>query len=147
MPRVERHAEVVWEGNVARGTGHISGQSGALAELPFTLATRIGNPEGKTSPEELIAAAHAACYAMSLSTELTTAGNPPDRLEVTSRATVDEVDGSHRITTIDVRVRARVADIDEDGFQQAVRAADEGCTVANVLRPAAEIRLDARLDS
>ena len=73
MPRIERTAEVIWEGNVARGLGAISAGTGAFSDLPFSLPTRIGQAEGKTSPEELLAAAHAGCLSMSLASELTTA--------------------------------------------------------------------------
>jgi osmotically inducible protein OsmC len=74
MPRIERTAHVTWEGNVARGRGHISGDTGAFSELPFSLPTRIGAAEGKTSPEELLAAAHGGCITMSLASELSQAG-------------------------------------------------------------------------
>jgi len=71
VPRIERSAKVTWEGNVARGIGTISADTGAFAALPFSLPTRIGAAEGKTSPEELLAAAHAGCFAMGLANELT----------------------------------------------------------------------------
>ena len=147
MPRVTRNANVVWEGNVARGGGRINGQSGALADLAVTLASRVGSPEGKTSPEELIAAAHAACYAMSLSTELSQAGTPPERLDVSSTVVLDEVGGSHAITGADVQVSARVPGTSDESFQHAVRAADDGCTISNLLRGTGEVRVDARLET
>src|SRR5919197_3374876 len=93
MPRIERSADVVWEGNVARGSGWISARSGAFGDLPYSLATRIGDSDGKTSPEELLAAAHAGCYAMSLAGELAGAGSPAERLRVTANVTLDEVPG------------------------------------------------------
>ena len=77
MPRIERTANVTWEGNVARGNGKDRGATGAYTELPFSLPTRIGAAEGKTSPEELLASAHAGCLAMWLAGELTQAGTPP----------------------------------------------------------------------
>ena len=80
MPRIVRNADVTWEGNVARGAGSITAASGAFATLPYSLATRVGQPEGKTSPEELLAAAHAGCFAMSLASELTGRDLPPERL-------------------------------------------------------------------
>jgi osmotically inducible protein OsmC len=147
MPRLQRDADVVWEGNVARGNGTIQGGTGALSGLPFSLPTRIGDPEGKTSPEELVAAAEAACFAMSLSGVLTRAGTPPARLEANALVTVDEVDGSHRIVTIDVTVVGDVPGIDEETFQRAAREAEAGCTISNALRAGAEINLDARLAS
>ena len=77
MPRIERRAVVSWEGNVARGAGTITADTGAFSELPFTLASRIGDPEGKTSPDELLASATAGCFAMSLGSELARDGTPP----------------------------------------------------------------------
>src|SRR5438270_12022067 len=98
MPRIERSAHITWEGNVARGVGHITGDTGAVAELPFSLPTRIGAAEGKTSPEELLAAAHGGCITMSLASELTQAGTPPASLDVHTQIVMDEVEGQgHQI--------------------------------------------------
>src|SRR5256886_16292024 len=98
MPRIERSAQLVWEGNVARGIGSISAGTGAFADLGFSLPTRIGQPEGKTSPEELLAAAHGGCITMSLASELTQAGTPPGRLDVACLIVMDEVEGQgHQI--------------------------------------------------
>ncbi len=145
MPKVQRSAEVVWEGNVARGGGTITGGSGALSELPVTLPTRLGDPEGHTSPEELIAAAHAACFAMALSNELSQAGKAPEQLHVTSTTTLEEVDGSHRITAMDVDVRGKVAGLDDAEFTRFVGQADAGCPVSNLLRASGEVRVQSRL--
>ena len=94
MPRIARETRVGWEGNVARGVGAISAMSsGAFSGLAYTAATRVGIPEGKTSPEELLAAAHAGCFAMSLAAELSKAGTPPESLDVRCILTVDEVEG------------------------------------------------------
>src|SRR5215468_987309 len=98
VPRVQRSASVTWEGNVARGSGAISAATGAFSELPYSLASRVERPDGKTSPEELLAAAHAACFAMSLAGELAGAGTPVEHLDVHATITLDQVeDGSHRI--------------------------------------------------
>jgi osmotically inducible protein OsmC len=98
MPRIERSARIVWDGNVARGRGSISAETGAFSELGFSLPTRIGQAEGKTSPEELLAAAHGGCFTMSLAGELTRAGTPPERLAVRCVITMDEVEGrGHQI--------------------------------------------------
>ena len=108
MPRVQREANVTWEGNVARGSGEISGATGAFENLPYSLAARVEKPDGKTSPEELLAAAHAACYAMSLAGELAGAGSAPDHLDVRAVVTLDQVeDGSHRIVASELLARAR----------------------------------------
>ena len=110
VPRVVREADVVWEGNVARGQGAITAaSSGAFAALPFSVATRVGATEGRTSPEELLAAAHAGCFGMSLASELTTAGTPPERLDVHCRIVLDEVEEvGHRIVASELEARGRV---------------------------------------
>jgi osmotically inducible protein OsmC len=146
VPRIERTAEAVWEGNVARGSGTLTGRSsGAFSELPFRLATRIGSPEGETSPEELIAAAHAGCYAMSLASELAKAGNSPERLEVAATCVMDEVGDRHLVVASQLEVSARVAGLEDEAFQAAVEAADEGCPISHLIRASAEIRISASL--
>src|SRR5262249_39203956 len=93
MAVAERHAEGDWEGNLFQGHGTLQGGSGALPDLPVTWAARAERPDGKTSPEELIAAAHAACYAMAFSNTLDKAGTPPERLHVSATCTLDRVGG------------------------------------------------------
>jgi len=138
MPRIERTAEVVWEGNVARGAGTLTaGSSGAFTELPYSVASRIGSPEGKTSPEELLAAAHGGCLTMSLASELTQDGTPPTRLEVSCTIVMDEVDGEgHQIVGSQVRVRLDVAGADDAALAAAVARADAGCPFSTLLRKA-----------
>jgi osmotically inducible protein OsmC len=137
VPRIERNAEIVWEGNVARGAGRITAATGAFAELPFTLATRIGNPDGKTSPEELLAAAHGACFTMSLASELVQAGTPPGRLDVHCRIVMDEVEGQgHQIVGSIVTVSAAVDGADEAALNAAIAKADEGCPFSALLKRA-----------
>jgi osmotically inducible protein OsmC len=146
VPRITRTAGVSWEGNVARGIGAISGASGALDELPYTLATRIGEPEGKTSPEELVAAAVGGCFAMSLAAELSRAQAPPERLEVSAACTVDEVDGRHLVTAVELDVRGRVPGIDSQTFERLAREAEQGCTMAALVRASAEVKLETTLE-
>ena len=133
MPRIERTANVTWEGNVARGTGKISGATGAYTELPFSLPTRIGASEGKTSPEELLASAHAGCLAMSIASELTQAETPPERLEVSSTIVMDEVEGQgHQIVASNVTIGG-----DADGLDDAlIERADAGCPFSTLLKNA-----------
>ena len=147
MPRIERTADVTWSGNVARGDGKISGHSGAIQLLPFSLATRIGNPEGKTSPEELMAAAVGSCFAMSLAGELTQAGSPPELISVDAKCVVDEVAGSHVVTEVQLTARARVPELGDEDFQRIAREAEEGCTMAHLVRGTAAVTLSASLDS
>lgn len=137
MPRIERSADVVWEGNVARGQGHLTGNTGAFTELPFSLPSRISAAAGKTSPEELLAAAHAGCLTMSLASELTTAGTPPGRLEVHCTIVMDEVEGQgHQIVGSNVEIRAEVDGTDDAALAAAIERADEGCPFSALLRRA-----------
>jgi osmotically inducible protein OsmC len=130
VPRIERSAKVTWEGNVARGIGTISADTGAFDALPFSLPTRIGAAEGKTSPEELLAAAHAGCFAMGLASELTTAGTPPERLEVDCQVVMDEVEGKgHQIVASHVTVRG-------DADDETIEKADAGCPFSILLKNA-----------
>jgi osmotically inducible protein OsmC len=147
MPRIERNAAIVWEGNLARGGGDLSAASGAFSGLPYSVASRIGAPEGKTSPEELLAAAHGACLTMSLAGELTGAGTPPGRLDVACRIVMDEVEGQgHQIVASHVDAVVSVEGLDEAGLAAAVETADEGCPFSALLRRAgAEVRVTARL--
>jgi osmotically inducible protein OsmC len=147
MPRVQRDSEVTWEGNVARGSGSISGGTGAFENLPYSLATRIEKQDGKTSPEELLAAAHAACYAMSLAGELAGAGFAPDHLDVRAVVTLDQVeDGSHRIVASELLARARVTGIDEAALQEAADAANKGCTFSALIEASAKVTVNAELE-
>ena|ERR1041385_7056459 len=148
MPRIERHANVVWEGNLARGNGRISGGTGAFEDLPYSNAVRIGKgDEGKTSPEELLAAAHAGCLATSVAGELTRAGWPPERLDVTANIVMDEVQGrGHLIVESQVRVRARVPGIAEGAFPAIVEEADAGCPFSMLIKASAKVSIDAELE-
>jgi lipoyl-dependent peroxiredoxin len=144
VPRVQRAADVTWEGNVARGSGTISAETGAFADLGYSLPTRIGAAEGKTSPEELLAASHAACYAMSLANELASTGTPVERLSVTATVTLDEVEGgSHRIVSSELHAHARGAGIERDALERAAHAADEGCPLSALIRASAEVTVNA----
>src|SRR5438874_11976892 len=104
MAIAERTATTSWDGDLAHGKGTVTGASGGLGDLPVTWASRTERSEGKTSPEELIAAAHAACFSMALSHELTEAGNPPERLEVSAKVTLDERDGAPTVTSSELTV-------------------------------------------
>ncbi len=147
MPRIVREAEVNWEGNVARGAGAISaGSSGAFASLPFSVASRIAVPEGKTSPEELLAAAHGGCFTMSLASELSKAGTPPERLDVRCVVTMDEVEGKgHQIVHSALEAHGTVPDCDEAAFAQAAEAADAGCPFSALIRASATVAVSATL--
>ncbi|HEY5058657.1 MAG TPA: OsmC family peroxiredoxin [Gaiellaceae bacterium] len=147
MPRIERTADIVWEGTVARGAGTIAAGSGAFSGLGYSLATRIGQPEGKTSPEELLAAAHGGCLTMSLASELVAAGTPPGRLEVACLIVMDEVEGQgHQIIGSHVDLVAAADGLDDDVLQAAVVKADESCPFSTLLRHAGvDVTVAARL--
>jgi osmotically inducible protein OsmC len=146
VPRFTRNASIRWEGNLARGEGSLSGDSGAFDGLPYTLATRIGNPEGKTSPEELMAAAVGSCFAMSLAGELTRADTPAERLDVSAACTVDEVDGRHLVTEVELEVRGRVPGIDPETFIRTAMEAEQGCTMSTLVRASADVSVEAILE-
>jgi osmotically inducible protein OsmC len=137
VPRIERVAELAWEGNLARGAGSIAGGSGAFGALPYTLASRVAEPEGKTSPEELLAAAHGACFTMSVAGELTGMGHPPERLQTTCRIVMDELEGQgHQIVGSQLTVRVRVSDVDDATLAATVEVANEGCPFSALLKRA-----------
>jgi osmotically inducible protein OsmC len=141
----KRRASVVWQGSLLDGSGRIeSTGSGVIGDLPVTWASRTEEREGgKTSPEELIAAAHASCFSMALSHGLAQAGNPPERLAVSAEATFVPGQG---ITDVELRVRGNVPGLDADGFRAAAEDAKENCPVSQALKGNVEITLDAALD-
>ena len=146
MPIATREAGIVWEGALASGTGALSSGSGALGQLAVTWASRTERPDGKTSPEELIAAAHASCFAMALSLMLGEDRTPPERLVVDAACTLDEVDGAPRITTVELTVRARVPGLEAASFEHAVERAAGLCPVSNALRGNVEINVRSELE-
>ncbi|HJT56458.1 MAG TPA: OsmC family peroxiredoxin [Ktedonobacteraceae bacterium] len=148
MVKAERHAQVEWQGSLVQGSGKIvEVGSGAIGQLPITWASRTERSDGKTSPEELIAAAHAACYAMAFSHALAQAGTPADRLVVKANCAFEQVGGGFKITTMDLDVTGKVPGLDEAGFEKAASQAEQGCPVSNALRNNVEIRLNAHLES
>jgi osmotically inducible protein OsmC len=147
MAMAERTANTVWEGNLARGNGTLSLKSGATGDLPVTWASRTERSDGKTSPEELIAAAHASCFSMALSHELSQAGHEPERLEVSSTVILDEVDGGPKVTESRLTVRGRVPGIDQAEFERLAQAAGQGCPISGALKGNLDISVDARLES
>jgi osmotically inducible protein OsmC len=139
----ERRAEVTWRGDLMSGEGTIeSVGSGAFAPLDVTWASRTETPDGRTSPEELIAAAHAACFSMALSHGLAQAGTPPESLSVS--ATVTFVPGTG-ITSSALEVEGNVPGLDEPGFREAAEQAKDGCPVSGALKGNVELSVNARL--
>ena len=141
----KRRAEVTWQGDLQSGGGTIDRVgSGAFGPLDVTWASRADDPAGRTSPEELIAAAHASCFSMALSGALGRAGTPPERLSTS--ATVTFVPGEG-ITRIALEVVGRVPGLDEAAFREAAEGAKKNCPVSKALASVPEIVLDARLES
>jgi osmotically inducible protein OsmC len=139
----ERTAEVTWTGSLIEGAGTIERVgSGAFGPLDVTWASRAEESDGRTSPEELIAAAHAACFSMAFSNGLAQAGSPPERLQTS--ATVTFVPGTG-ITKVALSVRGSVPGMDETAFVEKAEAAKEGCPVSKALAGVPEITLDAAL--
>jgi len=146
MAKTERTAKTVWEGKLQDGSGTITADSGAFT-LPATWGARTEDSGGMTSPEELIAAAHATCYAMNLSATLTAAGSPPERLEVTAVCGLDpKPGGGLQITSSDLTVVGTVPGLDQAGFEELARKGEATCPVSNALRGNLTINLDARLN-
>jgi osmotically inducible protein OsmC len=147
MPRIVREAHITWEGTTARGSGVVTaGSSGAFA-LPTTIASRVADPEGKTSPEELLAAAHASCYVTSLGSELARMGTPPERMHIHCLITMDEVEGmGHRIVSSAITAGGIVPGADAATFAQAAEAADAGCPFSSLIRASATVTIHAELE-
>ena len=147
MPRIVREAEIDWEGTTARGSGVVRAVSTGSFELPSTIAARVEVHPGKTSPEELLAAAHATCWVTSLGSELARVGTPPERMQVHCTITMDEVEGAgHRIVASHIAARAVVPEADPETFAAAVQATDEGCPFSALIRASAEVTYDATLE-
>ena len=139
----DRTASVTWSGSLIEGSGRINSVgSGAFGPLDVTWASRAEEPAGRTSPEELIAAAHASCFSMALSGALAKAGSPPERLETTATVTFQPGEG---ITKSALTVRGTIPGMDEDAFREAAEGAKKGCPVSQALAGVPEITLDASL--
>ena len=139
----DRHAEVSWQGNLMEGSGRIERVgTGAFGPLDVSWPARTDEPGEQTSPEELIAAAHAACFSMSLAHELAQGGNAPERLDTRADVTFEPGTG---VTRIRLAVRGRVPGVDEEGFRKAAEGAKAGCPVSQALAGVPEITLDAAL--
>src|SRR6478752_9273733 len=146
MPRIERQAEAIWQGRVATGGGTIAGRSSGSFDLAYSEPTRVGDPAGQTSPEELVAAAHAGCYAMSLAAEISRLRVEPQRLSVKATCVMDEVEGrGHLVVASNLEVRAEVPGLDEAAFHEAVERADAGCPISTLIRGSAAVSVAAQL--
>ncbi len=146
MPDITRGAEAVWSGSLRDGSGTVSLRTGVLSDAPVSWPARTEVPNGKTSPEELIAGAHATCYAMALSNVLAQAGHPAERLEVTAEVTANLSTQGLRVTRSALTVRGRVPGIEAADFPEWAQKGEQACPVSNALRGNVEISVEATLD-
>jgi osmotically inducible protein OsmC len=142
----KRQARAVWNGDLATGSGAVSAvTSGKFNALGVSWAARTEAPQGKTSPEELLAAAHASCFAMALSGGLAKSGTPPFKLEVTSTITFDKVGESWTVVSSELEVTGEVPGIDAAAFAKAAEGAKDGCPISRALKNNVKLSVRATL--
>jgi lipoyl-dependent peroxiredoxin len=142
---VERSARATWEGDLMGGTGEVSTQSGAVRNATVKWSSRAEQADENTSPEELIAAAHATCVLMALANGLAQAGTPPARLESEATATFEKTGEGFRFTTMHLAIRGEVGGLDEEGFRRAAEEAKENCPVSQALKGNVDVSFEAAL--
>ncbi|GAA5131965.1 OsmC family protein [Alloalcanivorax gelatiniphagus] len=141
---MNKFASAHWQGDIKKGKGTISTQSGALKEQPYGFNTRFEDEPG-TNPEELIGGAHAGCFSMAFSLQLGNAGYTPDSIDTKAKVTLEKDGDGFSITKVHLDMTAKIPGIDDDEFQKIAKAAKEGCPVSKLLN--ADISLDAKLQS
>jgi lipoyl-dependent peroxiredoxin len=142
----DRRASAVWNGDLFGGSGTVTFESSGLAgPLPVSWPARTEEPGGKTSPEELIAAAHAACFSMAFSNILAQAGHTPEELRTSATATFAKTDAGFRITRMALEVTGTVPGMDQGAFEKAAQEGKEGCPVSNALTGIPDISVTATL--
>jgi lipoyl-dependent peroxiredoxin len=140
-------ATATWEGDLMSGSGSVSaGTSSHFSDLPVSWASRTEDHAGRTSPEELLAAAHSSCFSMALSNGLAKAGTPPERLEVRADVTFDKVEAGWGVTRSHLTVTGRVPGADAESFQAAAEAAKDGCPISRALKGNVEMSVEATLE-
>jgi len=140
---MDRKATAVWKGGLKEGKGEFSAPSGVFSHVPYSFKTRFEDAPG-TTPEELIAAAHAACFSMALSAQLGAANLTPESINTTANLKMEKLDAGWAITTVHLDVNAKVPNADDAAFQKAAENAKAGCPVSQVLN--AKITMSARLE-
>jgi osmotically inducible protein OsmC len=141
-----RRARATWENDLKNGHGTVKGDSGALPQVPITWAARTEEPGGKTSPEELLAAAHAACFAMAFTATLGRMGKTPERVGVTATCTFDKVGEGWGVTTMDLDVTGHVPGMTSAQFAEAAQTAEKGCPISVAICNNVAIKVNAKLD-
>ena len=141
-----RRAVTTWEGPLNTGSGVTSaGSSGAFSDLPVSWPSRTEEPDGRTSPEELLAAAHASCFAMAFASRLAKAGAPPQRLEVAAEVSFEQGAGGWRVASSRITVRGSVEGIEADQYRELAEDAKENCPISQALRGNVELSVEATL--
>jgi lipoyl-dependent peroxiredoxin len=139
-------AEAVWEGDLPKGQGRVKGTSGGLSETSVSWAARTGTASGLTTPEELLAAAHASCYSMALSAGLGRMQKPPQQLRVRATATFDKVGEAWKVTTMEITVVGKVPGLTASEFEAAAKAAGDGCPISGVMKGNVAVSVRASLE-
>jgi lipoyl-dependent peroxiredoxin len=148
MATADRTARTTWEGPLPSGSGQLEFVSSGVGTFPVTWGSRVENPDGRTSPEELLAAAHASCFSMALSAGLGRAGNPPERLQVTATVSLDPKEGGgYKVARSHLEVVGRVPGLDQAGFEAAAATAAQACPISGSIQNNVEITHSARLES
>jgi osmotically inducible protein OsmC len=143
----ERQATAVWEGDLASGTGMVASGTGAFPNLPVTWKARTEDPGGMTSPEELVAAAHASCFSMAFANTLATDGYTPESLNVTAKVGFGPKPGGGMMVTYSrLSVRGKVPGLDQTAFEEEAIKGEQGCPISNALRNNVEISVEAVLE-
>ena len=140
---MKRSASAVWRGGLKDGTGTVSSESGVLSSTPYNFRMRFENEKG-TNPEELVAAAHAACFSMALSLFLGEAGMTAESIETTATVSLDQVAGGFAVTSSHLQTKVRIPNADKAAFQKAAEGAKSGCPISKLLNTT--ITLDAKLN-
>jgi lipoyl-dependent peroxiredoxin len=144
----ERQARIVWDGPLRAGSGQLAFVSSGIGTYPVTWASRVERPDGRTSPEELLAASHASCYAMALNATLSANRHEPQRLEVTAKVSLDTKEGGgFRISSSELTATGVVPGLDQARFQAAADQAEQACPISNSLRNNVQITIIATLES
>jgi osmotically inducible protein OsmC len=138
MIQIERSAEAVWRGDLINGQGSTSTDTGALRDVPYSFKTRFENDKKGTNPEELIAAAHAACFSMAFSKLLADSGHPPKEVRTKAKLTMVKTDAGFKIAKIHLETSGMVDGLDDAAFQQTAEKAKNGCPVSQLLKPGLE---------
>lgn len=146
MNSAVRRAEATWNGDLLSGKGVVSAvSSNSFSDLPVSWAARTAGPEGRTSPEELLASAHAACYCMALSNGLGQAGTPPTKLEVSAEVTFQQIEGGWKVSASALTVKGTVPGSDAVAFTSAAEAAKDGCPISGALKGNVDLSVTAEL--